>query len=58
MQLLVFRAPLTDCSQIPLLLLVLGAWIRNYVPWIWDGVTDSYDFVKARATQRAVELGI
>lgn len=49
---------LANIYQIPLLLLVLGAWIRNYVPWIWDGVTDGYDFVKARATQRAVELGI
>lgn len=52
------KIPLANSYQIPLLLLVLGAWIRNYVPWIWDGVTDGYDFVKARATQRAVEMGI
>ncbi|KAJ5097357.1 hypothetical protein N7456_008078 [Penicillium angulare] len=43
---------------IPLLILVIGAWIRNYVPGIWQGVTDSFDFVKARYTQRAVEMGI
>ncbi|KAJ5204414.1 uncharacterized protein N7498_005293 [Penicillium cinerascens] len=43
---------------IPLLLLVVFAWIRNYVPGIWQGVTETYDFVKARATQRAVEMGI
>ncbi|KAJ5331332.1 hypothetical protein N7476_001115 [Penicillium atrosanguineum] len=43
---------------IPLLLLVIFAWIRNYVPGIWQGVTEIYDFVKARATQRAVEMGI
>ncbi|KAJ5578111.1 uncharacterized protein N7459_007075 [Penicillium hispanicum] len=43
---------------IPLLLLVICAWVRNYVPGIWRGVTDSLDFVKTRYTQRAVEMGI
>ncbi|KAJ6013717.1 hypothetical protein N7540_008308 [Penicillium herquei] len=43
---------------IPLLLLVICAWVRNYVPGIWRGVMDSIDFVKARYTQRAVEMGI
>ncbi|KAJ5082620.1 hypothetical protein N7532_011663 [Penicillium argentinense] len=43
---------------IPLLLLVICAWMRNYVPGIWQGVTDGFEFVKARYTQRAVELGI
>ncbi|KAJ6091643.1 hypothetical protein N7467_003612 [Penicillium canescens] len=43
---------------IPLLLLVICAWVRNYVPGIWQGVTDSLEFVKARSTQRAVEMGI
>ncbi|KAJ5166855.1 uncharacterized protein N7482_005636 [Penicillium canariense] len=43
---------------IPLLLLVICAWIRNYVPGIWQGVTDSYNFAKAGYTQRAVGLGI
>lgn len=44
--------------QIPLLLLVVCAWIRNYIPGIWQGVTDIFEFVKARSTQQAVELGI
>jgi hypothetical protein len=44
--------------QIPLLILVICAWVRNYVPGIWQGVTDSFEFVRARSTQRAVELGI
>ncbi|KAJ5553219.1 hypothetical protein N7494_002597 [Penicillium frequentans] len=43
---------------IPLLLLVICAWVRNYVPGIWQGVTDSFDFVKTRYAQRAVEIGI
>ncbi|KAJ5902120.1 hypothetical protein N7495_002648 [Penicillium taxi] len=43
---------------IPLLLLVVCAWIRNYVPGIWQGVTASYDYVKARSTQRAVNMAI
>ncbi|KAJ5682305.1 Immunoglobulin E-set [Penicillium macrosclerotiorum] len=43
---------------IPLLVLVICAWSRNYVPGIWQGVTDSFDFVKTRYTQRAVDLGI
>ncbi|KAJ5975909.1 hypothetical protein N7481_009616 [Penicillium waksmanii] len=42
---------------IPLLLLVICAWMRNFVPGIWQGVTDGFEFVKARSTQRAVELG-
>ncbi|EPS25756.1 hypothetical protein PDE_00692 [Penicillium oxalicum 114-2] len=43
---------------IPLLLLVVCAWIRNYVPGIWQGVTESYHFVRSRYTQQAVALGI
>ncbi|CAI7645313.1 unnamed protein product [Penicillium crustosum] len=43
---------------IPLLILVICAWGRNYAPGIWQGVTDSFEFVKARYTQPAVELGI
>ncbi|KAJ5091695.1 hypothetical protein NUU61_006565 [Penicillium alfredii] len=43
---------------IPLLLLVICAWVRNYVPGIWQGVMDSFEFVKARSTQRAVEMGV
>ncbi|CAG8130808.1 unnamed protein product [Penicillium nalgiovense] len=43
---------------IPLLILVICAWGRNYVPGIWQGVTDSFEFVKARYTQPAVEMGI
>lgn len=53
-----FRFSILTCFQIPLLLLVICAWVRNYVPGIWQGVTDSFDFVKARYTQRAVEMGI
>lgn len=48
----------TNISQIPLLLLVICAWVRNYVPGIWQGVTDTFEFVKARSSQQAVELGI
>ncbi|CAG8943673.1 unnamed protein product [Penicillium salamii] len=43
---------------IPLLLLVICAWVRNYVPGIWQGVTDTFEFVKTRSSQRAVEMGI
>lgn len=43
---------------IPLLILVICAWMRNYVPGIWQGVTDGFEYVKARSTQRAVELVI
>ncbi|KAJ5491152.1 hypothetical protein N7539_002719 [Penicillium diatomitis] len=43
---------------IPLLLLVMCAWIRNYVPGIWQGVTDAYHFVKSRYAQQAVTAGI
>lgn len=32
--------------------------MRSYVPGIWQGVTDGFELVKARYTQRAVELGI
>lgn len=32
--------------------------MRNYVPGIWQGVTDGFEYVKARSTQRAVELVI
>ena len=49
---------LTPFLQIPLLILVICAWGRNYAPGIWQGVTDSFEFVKARYTQPAVELGI
>ncbi|CDM28516.1 unnamed protein product [Penicillium roqueforti FM164] len=43
---------------IPLLILVICAWSRNYVPGIWQGVTDCFEFAKARYTQPAVEVGI
>ncbi|KAJ5247256.1 hypothetical protein N7468_002239 [Penicillium chermesinum] len=43
---------------IPLLILVICAWVRNYLPGLWQGVTDSFDFLKARHTQRAVETVI
>jgi hypothetical protein len=49
---------LTLFLQIPLLILVICAWGRNYVPGIWQGVTDSFEFVKARYTQPAVEMSI
>ncbi|KAJ5832646.1 hypothetical protein N7474_000957 [Penicillium riverlandense] len=43
---------------IPLLLLVLCAWGRNYLPGIWQGVSDGFGFVMTRYTQRAVGVGI
>lgn len=49
---------LTPFLQIPLLILVICAWSRNYVPGIWQGVTDCFEFAKARYTQPAVEVGI
>ncbi|GLA58085.1 hypothetical protein AtubIFM54640_007228 [Aspergillus tubingensis] len=42
---------------IPLLLLVICAWIRSYVPGIWEGFTSGYEFVKAQYAQRALEVG-
>ncbi|KAI9923777.1 hypothetical protein ASPWEDRAFT_172062 [Aspergillus wentii DTO 134E9] len=43
---------------IPLLLLVICAWVRNYIPGIWQGFSSGYEFVKARYTQRALEAGV
>ncbi|CAK45492.1 uncharacterized protein An08g05200 [Aspergillus niger] len=42
---------------IPLLLLVICAWIRSYVPGIWEGFTSGYEFVKAQYAQRVLEVG-
>lgn len=47
---------LTD-SQIPLLLLVICAWTRNFVPDKWEGFSSGYEFVKSRYAQRALDVG-
>jgi len=44
-------------SQIPLLLLVICAWIRNFVPGAWKEVSSGYEFVKSRYAQRALDVG-
>ncbi|KAF9882828.1 hypothetical protein FE257_005101 [Aspergillus nanangensis] len=42
---------------IPLLLLVVCAWARSYAPGIWQGFSSGYEFVKARYTQSALDMG-
>ncbi|KAE8353411.1 hypothetical protein BDV28DRAFT_133137 [Aspergillus coremiiformis] len=43
---------------IPLLILVICAWARNYVPGIWHGLSSGIEFVKTRYAQRALDLGV
>lgn len=43
---------------IPLLVLVICAWARNYVPGIWQGISSGIEFVKTRYAQRALDLGV
>ncbi|KAE8154415.1 hypothetical protein BDV25DRAFT_147663 [Aspergillus avenaceus] len=43
---------------IPLLLLVICAWARSYVPGIWQGMLSAYEFVKTRYAQRALDVGV
>ncbi|KAF5856539.1 hypothetical protein ETB97_007218 [Aspergillus alliaceus] len=43
---------------IPLLVLVICAWARNYVPGIWQGISSGVEFVKTRYAQRALDLGV
>jgi hypothetical protein len=43
--------------QIPLLLLVIFAWTRSYIPGISQGFSDAYDFLKNRSTQRVLDIG-
>ncbi|KAL4895946.1 hypothetical protein BDV59DRAFT_173507 [Aspergillus ambiguus] len=40
---------------IPLLLLVICAWIRSYAPGIWQGFSSGYEFVQNRYAQRAID---
>ena len=51
----------TNNLQIPLLLLVIGAWVRNSFPGLWEGVSNEisngYELVKSRYAQRALEVG-
>ncbi|RHZ57760.1 hypothetical protein CDV55_102606 [Aspergillus turcosus] len=42
---------------LPLLLLVIGAWMRSYVPGIWQGASDVYGFVKTRYMRGALDVG-
>ncbi|EAW07583.1 putative membrane-tethered transcription factor (SPT23) [Aspergillus clavatus NRRL 1] len=42
---------------LPLLLLVIGAWMRSYVPGIWQGLSDVYEFVKTRNPRAALGVG-
>ncbi|KAL2000385.1 hypothetical protein VTN02DRAFT_3195 [Thermoascus thermophilus] len=41
---------------IPLLLLVVCASLRNYIPGIWQDFREGYEFVKGRYTSGAVEI--
>ncbi|KAA8651857.1 hypothetical protein EYZ11_006210 [Aspergillus tanneri] len=41
---------------IPLLILVIGAWMRSYAPGIWQGFTSGYVFIKSRYAQRALDI--
>ncbi|KAB8076842.1 hypothetical protein BDV29DRAFT_75073 [Aspergillus leporis] len=43
---------------IPLLVLVICAWARNYVPGIWQVFSSGYELVKTRYAQRALDLGV
>lgn len=43
---------------IPLLILVIGAWIRSYVPGIWQGFSSGIEFVKSRYAQQALDVGV
>lgn len=49
---------LTLSLQIPLLLLVICAWTRNYAPGIWHEISSGYEFVKTRYTQGTLEAGV
>ncbi|KAL5342371.1 hypothetical protein BJX70DRAFT_318881 [Aspergillus crustosus] len=42
---------------IPLLILVIFAWARSYIPGISQGLADAYDFVKTPYTQRVLDIG-
>ncbi|OKL63788.1 hypothetical protein UA08_00759 [Talaromyces atroroseus] len=39
---------------LPMLLLFLGLWLRNFVPGLWQGVSEGYQFVKTRYLQRSI----
>ncbi|OJJ49868.1 hypothetical protein ASPZODRAFT_149327 [Penicilliopsis zonata CBS 506.65] len=41
---------------IPLLLLVLGAWMRNFVPGIGRGLSDMYQSIMSGSTQQALDV--
>ncbi|KAL1969347.1 hypothetical protein VTN77DRAFT_9540 [Rasamsonia byssochlamydoides] len=43
---------------IPVLLLVLCAWLKNLVPGLWKGISEGYEFMKARYTNQAIEVGM
>jgi hypothetical protein len=43
---------------IPILLLILCAWLRNLIPGMRQGVSEFYDFIKARSSSRPIEAGI
>ncbi|OXN07733.1 SPT3 Dosage dependent suppressor of Ty-induced promoter mutations-like protein [Aspergillus fumigatus] len=42
---------------LPLLLLVICAWMRSYVPGIWQGALDVYGFVKTRYMRGTLDVG-
>ncbi|KAL4873737.1 hypothetical protein BDV12DRAFT_192183 [Aspergillus spectabilis] len=42
---------------IPLLILVIFAWARSYIPGISQGLADAYEFVKTPYTQRVLDIG-
>ncbi|KAL4950805.1 hypothetical protein BDW69DRAFT_171319 [Aspergillus filifer] len=42
---------------IPILLLVIFAYARSYIPGLSQGLSDAYEFVKSRSTQRALDIG-
>ncbi|EED21628.1 membrane-tethered transcription factor (SPT23), putative [Talaromyces stipitatus ATCC 10500] len=39
---------------IPMLLLFLGLWLRNFVPGLWQGISEGYEFFKTRYIHRAI----
>ncbi|KAL4880852.1 hypothetical protein BJY04DRAFT_228054 [Aspergillus karnatakaensis] len=42
---------------IPLLILVIFAWARSYIPGISQGLADAYNFVRTPYTQRGLDIG-
>lgn len=39
-----------------MLLLFLGLWLRNFVPGLWQGISEGYDIVKTRYIDRTIAV--